>query len=853
MRSAFKDADSTFGRVQARSYDETLAHLPEAAPPVADVRAHSSMEGPVLRSLFPSMFHRRLLLLFALSAGGFGVIGAQMSRLTLTRTAEARSDAESRLVRRQWTPTVRGRILDRKDRVLAQDRAGYAVKIDYAVLSGEWSSRMAARLARRSAGVSWRDLAPDERDARIARIRGLLDDHLDRAWNDLAIAAGVPRSEIDLRRTEIVERVERMYRSIVDRRREEEVAAIKSRSEPVTTAEQEIIERRVTQPIQEQQIAHILLPAVSDDAGFALRTLEAQTRALIPESERASLSPDLTEIFDPSEEVEGIPGMRVADAGERDYPLENLTVTLDARTLPSPERRPGLTSLDVRGVGTHVLGWMRSDIRKEDVDARRAVIQSSPALRQAALTPDGLDRGEYQPGDRVGHVGVEAAEESTLRGLRGSRETHLDTGEQRGTPPEPGGDVRLTLDIMLQARIQAAMTPELGLARVQPWHHQDSPYMAEGTALNGAAVVLEIDTGEILALVSTPSFTREDVRLNPDAVFGDDVNVPYLNRAIAKSYTPGSIVKALVLAEALTRGNYLASQRIACTGHLVPNQPDAYRCWIYKRYGTTHSDFLAHDLSGPEALSVSCNIFFFTLGRRMGPEGIAQAFEDFDVGRSFNLGIGQEFSGQIGVPAKEQGRPNVVRPEDAIQMAIGQGPVVWTPLHAANAYATLARGGVVVPPKLVRRSAMALPPREVSISPEGVREAMEGLKMAVNAERGTGRVLTIEQHDEPIFNAPGVDIWGKTGTADAPDQYWDPDGPGGPRAREIVRAGDHSWFVVMVGPEGGRPQYVIAIVMDYAGSGAKVSGPICNQAIHALIDEGYLPGKPADSAPGERS
>lgn len=795
----------------------------------------------MLRSLFPSMFHRRLLLLFALTAGGFGVIGAQMSRLTLTRTAEARSDAESRLVRRQWTPTVRGRILDRKDRVLAQDRAGYAVKIDYGVLSGEWSMRTATRLARRSAGVSWRDLSPEERDARVARIRGLLDDHLDRAWNELASAAGVSRLEVDARRTEVVDRVERMYRSIVDRRREEEVNAIKQRSEPVTTAEQEIIERRVTQPIQEQQISHILLPAVSDDVGFALRTLEAQTRTLISESERASLSPDLSEIFDPTEEVEVIPGMRVADAGERDYPLENLTVTLDGATLPSPERRPGLTSLDVRGVGTHVLGWMRSDIRREDVEGRRAALESDPALRETALTPSGFDRGEYQPGDRVGHVGVEASEEFTLRGLRGSRETHLDTGEQRGTPSRPGGDVRLTLDIMLQARIQAAMTPDLGLARVQPWHHQDSPYMAEGTALNGAAVVLEIDTGEILALVSTPSFTREDVRLNPDAVFGDSINVPYLNRAIAKSYTPGSIVKALVLAEALTRGNYLPGQRIACTGHLVASQPDAYRCWIYKRYGTTHSDFLGHDLSGPEALSVSCNIFFFTLGRRMGPEGMTQTFEDFGVGQSFNLGVGQEFAGQIGVPAKDQTRPNIVRPEDAIQMAIGQGPVVWTPLHAANSYATLARGGVAVPPTLVRRAGKTPSAREISLSPEGVREAMEGLRLAVNGERGTGRILTIEQLDEPIFNAPGVDIWGKTGTADAPDQYWDPDGPAGPRSPEIIRAGDHSWFVVMVGRAGGRPQYVIAIVMDYAGSGAKVSGPICNQAIHALIDEGYLP------------
>jgi penicillin-binding protein 2 len=116
--------------------------------------------------------------------------------------------------------------------------------------------------------------------------------------------------------------------------------------------------------------------------------------------------------------------------------------------------------------------------------------------------------------------------------------------------------------------------------------------------------------------------------------------------------------------------------------------------------------------------------------------------------------------------------------------------------------------------------------------------AMEGLRLAVNGEHATGRTLTFDGNQESIFNAEGVKVWGKTGTATAPSiREADPDGPG-PAKGEIIEEGDHSWFVVIAGRD--RPRYVIAVVIDYGGSGGKVSGPIANQIIHALIAEGYL-------------
>lgn len=111
--------------------------------------------------------------------------------------------------------------------------------------------------------------------------------------------------------------------------------------------------------------------------------------------------------------------------------------------------------------------------------------------------------------------------------------------------------------------------------------------------------------------------------------------------------------------------------------------------------------------------------------------------------------------------------------------------------------------------------------------------------MSANEPLGTGNHIKIAGKDEPVFNVPTVTIWGKTGTAAAPPIRRDPDGDG-PLPPQTIIEGDHSWFVVLAGPKGDRPRYAIAVVIDYGGSGGKVSGPICNQIVHALMAEGYL-------------
>ncbi|MFZ4574841.1 MAG: penicillin-binding transpeptidase domain-containing protein, partial [Phycisphaerales bacterium] len=483
----------------------------------------------------------------------------------------------------------------------------------------------------------------------------------------------------------------------------EAIASAKARGDAFAESTLRAVEKNVKQPIAEQKGQHTLAARIDDALAFSLDLLSQETArpdiSLVPERWRGVL--DLSRV----PEVAVVPGVKVADTGDRAYPYERMEVEVDAKTLPGPLRSDEPVLVTVDGVACHILGRMLDRVFAEDAGARRDFLDRNPSMAVMAMGGSFTDRGSYRDLDRVGDTGIEGSQEHFLRGLRGVQTRHLDTGGVDAIDAQGGRDVALSIDIMLQARVQALMSRELGLAVVQPWHHQESQTQPMGTVLNGAAVVLDVDTGDILAMVSTPTFTREQARTDPESIFGDKLRMPYLNRAIGMPYPPGSIVKALVLAESMSRGTYTEDQRIACNGHLLEGKPNIYRCWIYKRFQTTHSVQLGHDLSADEGLMCSCNIFFFTLGRRLDVPGVVDLYKRFGVGKAFGLGVGIESEGHIGfIEPGTNSSPNDgsdLATPDAIQMGIGQGPIAWTPLHAANAYATLARRGVAYSPRLI--------------------------------------------------------------------------------------------------------------------------------------------------------
>src|SRR6185503_5828871 len=153
-----------------------------------------------------------------------------------------------------------------------------------------------------------------------------------------------------------------------------------------------------------------------------------------------------------------------------------------------------------------------------------------------------------------------------------------------------------------------------------------------GTPLNAAAVVIEVDTGEILAMVSMPTIAMgqemdESARI---------VNQPMVNRASEAIYPPGSIIKPLVLSAAVTEGLHDLDASIEGKGFYFPDMSNAARCWIYReKYGMqTH-----HQLKAAEALARSCNMFFYTLGDHLGVERLRKWLDYFGLGQSLDIGL----------------------------------------------------------------------------------------------------------------------------------------------------------------------------------------------------------------------
>ncbi|MFI4860646.1 MAG: penicillin-binding transpeptidase domain-containing protein, partial [Phycisphaerales bacterium JB063] len=185
-------------------------------------------------------------------------------------------------------------------------------------------------------------------------------------------------------------------------------------------------------------------------------------------------------------------------------------------------------------------------------------------------------------------------------------------------------------------------------------------------------------------------------------------------------------------------------------------------------------------------------------------------------------------------------------------MAIGQGPVAWTPLQAVTAYARLVSGNMAHEPRLIVMPEQEHEPRAsmpVPLSPAAQRMAIEGMRRVSNETGGTAYQLELALVGLPrerIFNVEGVTIMAKSGTADPGSRWIDLNNNHQQDPGEVVRdPRDHAWVVALVQPDGAaRPTHAIAVVVEYAGSGGHVSGPIVNQIVHALKHHQYLAWPP---------
>ena len=760
-------------------------------------------------------FHRRLVLLGGGALIVVLVLFLQLSRLTIVQGAQLRREAEQVLDRRTYLPTFRGRILDREGRVLAHDQASYEVALSYSVISGSWAVEQAESAARDEVGGIWSELSTAEKQEVVERHLPQFRAREQELLNTMCLLGGITRDELDERLNTIRRNVQRMAAEVWDNQR---AAELQRRGDDPATFQFD------PQPIREQKVAHVILSDVHDEVAFEFMMIAEDAPTMI----------------------------EVRDTRSRVNPLSDQVVSLDRDSLPRPLRRDSPRVIHVTGVLDHVLGGVRDQLWKEDVDRRPFI---DPKTRN-------VDLGGYRDGDVIGNAGLERVFEDHLRGLRGVIHERRDTGARSRTEPVPGDDLQLTIDVMLQARVQAILSHEFGLTVVQPWHRNS--VLPETFPLNSAAVVLEIETGEALAAVSMPTLAMGESMGDRQRAF----DRPACNRAVDAVYPPGSILKPLVLTAAMSEKEYFPGHTITCKGGYYEDRTQP-RCWIYRE---AHH-FQSHGpLAGSEAIARSCNVFFYTLADRLEMNRLLDWLEFYGVGQRLHVGLAYDVKTEAGEYITAGEAPGHL-PDGAdvtkwkaigeyeftnLIMGIGQGPMSWTPMHAANAYATLARGGSVRYATIILDDPRADRPQRTPSRPidaKAVDEALDGLRRSVSEDFGTSNHIRYDDLSvEDIFHAGGVNIWAKTGTAQAPLVDLIQDGT----IDEIEKKSrlDHAWCVGLVGPkDSDRPLYAFAVVVEYGGSGGRVAGPIANQIIRALQDLNYLPddGSRPPQADGRRS
>ena len=397
-------------------------------------------------------------------------------------------------------------------------------------------------------------------------------------------------------------------------------------------------------------------------------------------------------------------------------------------------------------------------------------------------------------GQDGGTSGVERFLDATLAGRPGADRWEVD-GRGRAVqrldrrPPVPGGDVHLTLDLDVQAAAETALMEHMAAAR--PVH----------AAPGGSVVAVECASGDVLALASAPTF-------DPAAPTLAGEHSPLVNRATQGLYAPGSTFKPVtalagLAAEAVTPATAMEDHGSYRVGGRV------FRNAQSRSYGRV-------DLT--RALAVSSDVYFYALGHRLhtgeGDGPVQAAARSLGFGTATGIDSGPEAAGRVPGPdwkrsAAQNGQFPDPRwyPGDSVNLAIGQGDLLVTPLQLAVAYAALANGGPRPRPHVTAGPVAGVP--GAALDP-GSREAvLAGLRAAVTSPEGTAA------HAFGGFSRPGVDVWGKTGTA------------------QRTGRSDTSLFAA-VARGGGRCVSLVAVVEE-AGFGSMVAAPVVRRVVEALF------------------
>ncbi len=420
----------------------------------------------------------------------------------------------------------------------------------------------------------------------------------------------------------------------------------------------------------------------------------------------------------------------------------------------------------------------------------------------------------YTIDDIIGKTGVENIFEKYLKGKDGEKQVEMSvdgtiTGEYVSKNATAGSDVVLTIDSNLQKVTEESLENCINKIRTGGFSQR---YDAQG----GAAVVMDVNTGEVLATASYPTFEPQwfvgGISQENWAYLRDDTRHPQLNKATQSTYEPGSTFKMVTAIAGLETGTITTKERINDTG-VYRKYNSEWKCWYYTSYHRGHGY-----QNVTQALQHSCNYFFYETGDRMGIDNLSKYALHFGLGKKTGIELPNEKEGAVASKETYAKLRNggKIGPGDVLNAAIGQGDNNFTPMQIAKYISSIANGGNIVKPTIVK-SIMNADGTEVSrdeiesytneevgyqntddgitISPESISVAKEGMRMAASEAGGTAY---------NIFKGFNQEVAGKTGSAEAGKDK---------NGNDLVNA----WFVCFAPYE--KPEVAVVVMIENGGHG----------------------------------
>jgi penicillin-binding protein 2 len=414
------------------------------------------------------------------------------------------------------------------------------------------------------------------------------------------------------------------------------------------------------------------------------------------------------------------------------------------------------------------------------------------------------------PEFRIGKSGIEKFYDKSLRGTAGISRVEANAygrtiRELNREEGKPGNDLVLTIDKQLQEFTARRLGEE-----------------------SAAAVVVDIHTGDILAMASVPAFDpntfASGISTKEWKSLVSNSKKPLGNKAIAGQYPPGSTFKMIVALAALEAGVITDSHEVFCRGHTNLGK-HRFHCWKRGGHGKLNLE---------NAIAQSCDIYFYDIARKVGVDRIAEMAHRFGMGEKLGVDILGERAGLIPTKGWKMAVQGVRwQVGETYNVGIGQGYVLTTPLQLAIMTARLANGGKAVNPRLVRASSLAsakvkspliseTDARDIGVSAAALRTVLRGMNKVSNGKRGTARSARI--------STEGWEMAGKTGTAQVRRISKKERIEGVRKSNEKPwEERDHALFVGFAPYDD--PRYAVSIIVEHGGSGSKAAAPIARDIL----------------------